>query len=763
MPPPRRPEVPARPPSRRSAARRPRPLSRRSAARRGAGSGAQGGRRRAPGHGRAGRALLLGGLALLVAALAAAAALTGAAILGAPESAVSLTRAAVAAPIGIPVSFERNVGQADRDVRFLAHAPGGALFLTSTEAVFALATPGAAPDVLRMRLLGTHGTAEPVGRALRPGTANYLVGDASRWRRGVPAYGRVAYRGVYRGIDLSYHAARGQLEYDFDVAPRADPRRIGLELRGARGLRIDARGRLVVRLAHRTLVQDAPRIYQLRGGVRRAVAGRYELRGPRRVGFSVGPYDGSAALVIDPTISWSTYLGGSASDVGTAIAVDRAGNSYVTGTTTSADLPLRRPLRAKHRGKPVDAFVAKLDRAGRLVYATYLGGDGYTDGRGIAVDRGGHAYVTGGTGSHDFPVKRAVQPDYGGGPFDAYVTKLSASGRAIVYSTFNGGPFNDRGYAIAVDGGGAAVATGRTAHDGFPGAGRIEPGPEGGAFVTKLAAGGRRVTYSTVLGGADPSNSSNTAFAVALDRDSNAYVTGITSAPDFPTVRPLQARYRGMRSNAFVTKIDARGTRIAYSTFLGGSTEDEGLGIAVDGSGSAYVAGHTSSADFPVAGPALPGVATGDGSSAFVAKLAAGGRALAYSVLLGGAGEDAANAIAVNRFGNAFVAGTTTARDFPATPGAVQSQLAGPSDAFVTALGRGGSSLLLSTYLGGAGAEIGLGLALDRAGDAYVSGQTGSPDFPILRPVQGAPAKLAATAGGGGSAFVTKISTHDEP
>jgi hypothetical protein len=370
--------------------------------------------------------------------------------------------------------------------------------------------------------------------------------------------------------------------------------------------------------------------------------------------------------------------------------------------------------------------------------------------------------VTGGTGSHDFPVKRAVQPDYAGGPFDAYVTKLSASGRAIVYSTFNGGPFNDRGYAIAVDDAGVAVATGRTAHDSFPTAGRLEPGPEGGAFVTKLGARGR-VVYSTVLGGPDPSNSSNTGFAVALDRHSNAYVTGITSAPDFPTVRAVQARYRGMNSNAFVTRIDARGSAIGYSTFLGGGVEDEGLGIAVDGAGAAYVTGHTSSPDFPVAGPALPGVAAGDGSSAFVTKVAPGGRSLGYSVLLGGSGEDAANAIAVNRLGNAFVAGTTSAADFPVAPGAVQPHLSGPSDAFVTALGRSGSTLLSSTYLGGAGAEIGLGLALDRAGDAYVTGQTGSADFPLLRPFQGPPSKRPPAAGGGGAAFVTKVSVHGRP
>jgi hypothetical protein len=343
-----------------------------------------------PARGRArrcGRVAVLAGIALLVAALAAAAALTGAAIVGAPATAASVASAAATSPLGLPMSFERNVGQADPAVRFLAHGPAGTLYLTSTEAVVALVTPAGEPDMLRLRLLGGGRPSDAVGREPRRGTANYLVGDASRWRRGVATYGRVSYRDVYRGIDLSYHAQRGPLEYDFDVAPGADPSRIGIELRGARALRIDERGRLVVKLAHRTLVQDAPRVYQLRDGTRRAVAGRYELRGPRGVGFAIGPYDRSAPLVIDPTIRWSTYLGGSASDVGTAIAVDRAGSAYVTGSTSSADLRLRRPLRSEHRGKPIDAFVAKIDRAGRLVYATYLGGDGYTDGRGIAVDR----------------------------------------------------------------------------------------------------------------------------------------------------------------------------------------------------------------------------------------------------------------------------------------------------------------------------------------------------------------------------------------
>jgi hypothetical protein len=589
-------------------------------------------------------------VAAVAAAVAAAAALLGAAPVTPPAAHGSHARAAVAARLGLPLTFERNVGQADRAVRFLAHGPRGTLYLTAGQAIVALQSPGAGrgPEVLRMRLRGANRRVAMTGGDRRRGAANYLIGNRpSRWHRQVPTYGRVTYRDIYRGIDMVYHATSGQLEYDFDLAPTADPSTIDLQLRGARQVRLDGRGRLRVELAHRTLVQDAPRVYQYRAGVRHAVSGRYVLRGPRRVGFAVGAQDRAKRLVIDPTIAYSTYLGGSGNDVATSIAVDRAGNAYVAGSTSSTNLRLRHPLGSVNRGQPIDAFVAKVSPAGKLVYATYLGADAYTDGRAIAVDRAGHAYVTGATGSRDFPTRHAIQPDYGGGPFDAYVTKLDVSGSRLVYSTYDGGPRNDRGYAIAVDASGAAVATGRTAHDGFPTSGRLTPGPEGGAFVTKIAASGLRLVYSTVLGGADPTNSSNTAFAVALDRRSNAYVTGITSAPDFPTVRALQATYGAGRSNAFVTKIDAGGTAIDFSTYLGGGGEDEGVAIAVDGAGSAYVAGHTTSEDFPASRSPLSG-SLGDRSDAFVTKLAASGSVLAYSVLLGGSGDDAANAIAVD-------------------------------------------------------------------------------------------------------------------
>jgi hypothetical protein len=668
---------------------------------------------------------------------------------------------ATAAPVGVPLSFERNVGQADRDVRFLAHGPRGTLYLTPTEAVVALLPVGdraAGPDVLRMRLLGGAPDAAVRGGDRLRGTANYLVGDRpSDWKRGIPTYGRVTYDDVYRGIDLKYHSTSGQLEYDFDVAPGADPRAIGLQLSGARSVRLDRRGRLLVRLAHRTLVQEAPVVYQKHAGARRSVTGRYELHGKGRVGFAVGAYDRSKPLVIDPKIAYSTYFGGSGNDVGTSIAVDRAGNAYVAGSTSSANLRLKHPVQRRNAGRPIDAFVAKLDPSGDLVYATYLGGGAYTDARGIALDRDGRAYVTGATGSHDFPTRHAVQAEYGGGPYDAYVTKLDRSGRGIVYSTFNGGPRNDRGYAIAVDAQGAAVSVGRTAHDGFLGVGPLKLKGEGGAFVTKFAPSGRKIVYSTVLGGKDGNNSSNTAFGVALDAKSNAYVTGITAARDFPTVGAIQESFKGGGSNAFVTKISARGRAILYSTNLGGSGEDEGIAIAVDPAGAAYVTGHTTSRDFPTSDAPLLGSSAGDGADAFVAKLHRDG-SRAYAVYLGGSGDDAGNAITVDSGGHAIVAGTTSSPDFPTAYGAIQSRLGGATDAFLTVLSTSGSSWVTSTYLGGSGAEKGLGVALDRSGSTYVTGQTDSPDFPLSRPIMGAPSKRAESLGGGGSAFVTRIS-----
>jgi hypothetical protein len=563
------------------------------------------------------------------------------------------------------------------------------------------------------------------------GTVNYLVGPTAAWHTDVPTYGGVVYRAVYPGIDLIYTSVSGRLEYEYDVGAGVDPGRIAIDLQGARRLRLDRAGNLHVTLAHGELVQRAPRIYQVRAGVRRAVGGGFVVLGRARIGFAVGRHDHSRPLVIDPTIAYSTALIGSAPGAGRAIAVDGAGGTYVTGETSSANFPTAKPLQARRRGVNVNAFVAKLDRAGAVVYATYLGGSRYTAGRGIAVDSTGAAYITGATSATDFPTTRlALQRSYGGGPFDAFVTKLNPAGSALVYSSFLGDTHYDEGNAIAVDGHDRAVVAGRTVSPQFPHVGRLTPPSPGGAFVARFNGAGTRLDFSAVFGGAGSGNHGDTAFGVAVDRLDETYVTGVTNAADFPTVAPLQPALGGA-ADAFLIKIDATSTRVVYATYLGGAGDDAGRAVAADGDGNAYVAGLTTSRDLPTAAAvqganASPGPV---GADAFVTKVNPDGSALVYSTYLGGAGDDGASGIAVDRSRNVYVTGQTASPDFPlASP--IQAALRGPRDAFVAELDRSGGFLVFSTYFGGAGNDSGLGVAVDRAGGVHFTGQTNSPDFP---------------------------------
>ncbi|HEU0315766.1 MAG TPA: SBBP repeat-containing protein [Solirubrobacteraceae bacterium] len=614
-----------------------------------------------------------------------------------------------------PLGFEPNLGQTDPTVSFLARGPAGSIYLTRSEAVLALGRT----DVLRMRLVGAQPAATITGAGVLPGRVGYLRPGIARTG---PTFGAVVYRSVYPGVDLRFHGTAGQLEYDFDVAPRADPGAITVAMLGARALRLDPAGNLDVRLGASTLVEPAPRVYQEVGGERRTVAGRYVLDGHGRVGFALGPYDRGRPLVIDPTVR----LGGAA-DAGRAIAVDRAGATYVTGDTSSAAFPSVHPVAGRHPGAGVEAFVTKLDPAGRVVYSTYLGGAHYTSGRGIAVDATGDPYVTGATNSTDFPTtRRALQRSYGGGPFDAFVTKLDRSGTALAYSTFLGDTHYDEGNAIAVDRRGRAVVAGRTVSPNFPAVGGLEPHVVSGAFVVRLDASGSALGYATVLGGASPANHGDTAFAVAVDPGGAAYVTGVTNSADLNLTHPVQASLGG-GSDAFVAKIDAAGSAVVYCTYLGGAGDEIGRGIAADGDGNVYVTGQTTSSDFPTALP-LQAVG-GGGADAFVAKLTPDGGALVFSTYVGGRGDDAGAAIALDRARDVWVTGQTTSPDFPLAH-ATQHALAGAADAFVTEIDRTGRSVVRSTYLGGPGNDGGLGVAVDRRGGVHVTGQAGSRDFP---------------------------------
>jgi len=668
----------------------------------------------------------------------------------------------------LPMSFEANQGQTDARVQFLARGDGYGLFVTPTEAVLSL--QGASP--LRMQLVGANPAPAAAGLDRLPGVSNYLIGnDPSRWHTNVPNFARVQEQGVYPGVDLTYYGSQRQLEYDFTVAPGADPGAIRLAFQGADSTKLDAQGNLVLHTTGGDVVEHAPVLYQESGGVRRPVAGRYVVGGGT-VGFAVGPYDRSKPLVIDPTLSYSTYLGGSDRDTGGGVAVDAAGSAYVTGEATSADFPTAgNPYQPAVRGVPSDdAFVAKFSPDGStLIYSTYLGGSGRDFGSRIAVDAAGDAYVGGETTSVDFPVKNAFQPRYGGNLQSSFVTKLDPSGSGLIYSSYYGG---SRGYdqiaGLAVDPAGNAYIAGQVLSGDIPIKNAFQPtfgikGEFGGfdAFVAKIAPSGSTLVYSTYLHG--DGSGSDSASGIAADAAGNAYVIGTTSSRRFPTTPNAFQPFPLGFTDAFVTKFSPDGSALVYSTLLGGTGNNAGGGIAVDAAGSAYVTGGASG-DFPTVNPipsASPGfgrnTSGGNRQDAFVAKFEPDGSALVYSTLLGGTGFDAGLSIAVDPAGSAYVAGLTSSTDFPTVAPVQAAYGGGDSDVFLAKLSPAGSSLTYATYLGGSGTDyLGGGVAVDPAGNAYVVGTTQSPDFPTASPLQ--PGLRGAI-----DAFVAKISPVTAP
>ena len=759
-------------------------------------------------------------------------------------------RARVAEAFGrLPLSFEPNQGQTDPAVKFLSRGRGYRVFLTQDETVLALRKQSAVgsqqsagrspsaeartPEVLRMRLVGANATATLSGVEELPGKSNYFLGkDPNRWHSNIPNYRKVAVQNVYPGIDLVYHGEQRQLEYDFVVAPGADPATIrlaigtgnsGLEIGNSKlenrqsapnsesrtpnpgSLRIDANGDLVVQLDGGEVRLHKPVVYQEQLAVdsqqstvennRQSVDARYVLRpvnpkskteNPKfEVAFALGPYDRTRPLIIDPVLSYSTYLGGSDIDVANSIAVGADGTAFIAGETDSVDFPVEHALQPQTGGPfdfPDDTFVAKLSADGStLIYSTYLGGSRQDRANGIALDSFGAAYVTGTTISQDFPASiGAADPNCGndahcdadlnGGAVksDAFATKLNPEGSAIVYSTFishigplfvdqNNNPIldghgnrqylgaNDLGFAIAVDLNGVAYVTGTT--DYSDPAGPFS-GQGNDAFLAKVSATGSAFLFFT--GGNDAADFGGAledqAFGVAADNAGLAYVTGVTYS------NPFLGNASAGDADAFVMKINTTqpvATSLVYSRLLGGAGRDQGNGIAVDGAGSVYVTGVTNSTTFPTTAGVPKPVCTPEGD-AFVSKFSSV-PALVYSTCVGGSGADSGAGIALDAATNAYVTGFTNSADFPTVGVPFQDAYGGGNtDAFVFKLDPIGTTLLYSSYLGGSNSEEGKGIAVDVNGNAYIGGQTCSPDFPTARPLQ-------ATQAGNCDAFVAKV------
>ena len=706
----------------------------------------------------------------------------------------------------LPLIFEANQGQSDAAVEFLARGAGYGLFLTNDEAVLALRRASSSDAaVVRMKLANANPRAAVVGAQELPGKSNYFIGnDPKKWYRDVPQFARVRYRSVYPGVDLVYYGRQGRLEYDFEVAPGSDPAQIRVRFEGARSLKIAGNGDLQVGQDGAELRLLAPRVYQRYGSEQRAVSARFQILSEREVGFALGDFDRGRELVIDPVLTYSTYLGGSGIEscstitglVQTpgcpAIAVDSAGSVYVAGSTTSTNFPV---TPGAYQGAPAsgfkaNVFVTKFNTTGSaLVYSTYLGGNGLDYTAGIAVDSAGDAYVAGTTTSSNFPTN-GVNAPFQGAPLSAgkhvFVSVLASSGSSLFYSTYLSGNGTDIASGIALDPSANIYVTGTTtsteSETGFPstiGAFQVASAATNQSFLTKLDAatpGTGSLLYSTYFGGSSPSNGSVVGGGVAVDTNSNAYITGATTFTNMPVLNAYQGTLNG-GYDVFVAEFNptaVSGSQLVYSTYLGGAGDDFGYGIAVDSSFYAYVTGATNSTDdFGITQTsgttAFQGTYGGGPSDAFVAKLGVPCTGtscttttvpLTYFTYIGGAATDVGTAIAVDTIGGARVTGWTNSTNFPV----VNSRLAqtnyggGSSDAFVARVDTTATTPTApghnSDYFGGNGTDIGTSMATDSEGAYYLAGETSSTaGFPLLNAFQPA-------LNGPSDAFVSKLGPY---
>lgn len=682
----------------------------------------------------------------------------------------------------IPLSFEINQGQADAQVSFLSRGAGYSILFKDREAVLLLTRSNPAreillrptermlsgsrtkdieTDALGMRLVGLSPAAVASGQAQLPGTVNYFIGnDPAKWLTAIPTFERVKYTGVYPGVDLAYYGNRQRLEFDFDVAPGADANRIRLRFEGARRLKLDQDGNLSIVTGNGQIGFEKPAIFQPSGDTgKQTVKGSFRILSGRTVAFSLGRYDHTKPLVIDPILNYSTYFG----QLGQAyaIAVDEAGDAYVAGSA-GAGMPTTTGIQSSPEPKSTpgytpSAFVAKLNSTGTAVlYCTYLSGSMEDDASGIALDPLGDAYVAGMTFSPDFPVTTgAFQRINSAANGSGFVAAINPTGTALIYSTYLSGNTRTSISGIAVDSAGDAYVTGSTDDINFPttsGAfqtsAKTDYAEDPTGFVTKLSPTGKSLTYSTFLGG----SGGDYPTGIALDTMDNAYIAGYTQSGDFPTTPGAFQTTRGSGWTAFVTKLNPGGTALGYSSFLGGYREDAAEAIAVDSSGDAFVTGYANSPNFPVtAGVFQPTLNLGqfnDAQNAFITEFNPSGSELVYSTYLGGsyngtggAAEDVGTGIAVDSSGITFVIGSTPDLDFPVTPGAFElenlAQLSSLDySTFLTKINPGASQILYSTYLSGSGdysgetCDCASGIAPDTAGNIYLAGWTVSTDFP---------------------------------
>jgi hypothetical protein len=672
----------------------------------------------------------------------------------------------------VPLSFEENHGQTDPGVKYLARGNGYTLFLTPKKAVLSLRYLSASTEQepsasrqsdsssqtdavqwsqadLQLSFAGANPAPPVLGVNKQQGISNYFIGnDSAQWHTQIPNYGRVVYQGVYPGVDVAYYGNEGQLETDFILAPQAEANKIRLSVDGAASLRVNESGDLLLQIDGGEVRLKKPFAYQIVNGARREISVGYQLLAKNETGFSLGTYDHSQKLIIDPALIFSTYLGGSGQDSALAVVTDGNGDTFVTGQTTSTNFPTAHPSQAKFGFDGVqNAFVTEYAPDGQsFIFSTYLGGDGIDSAKAITINSIGQVYLAGQTTSSNFPLRDplAGQSTFPGGTA-AFVSKLAANGTALFFSTYLGGGVLDSAAGIALDSANNIYVAGGSSSSSFPVVNAFRPTLQGtqNGFIAKLAStnSGSSILYSSFIGG----TSSDAATAIAVDpKTGDAFLAGLTTSNNFPTVAPFQPNLgTNAGQNAWVSEIKQTKNvpTVSFATYLGGSVFDQANGIAIDANEDVYVTGFTQSPDFPLQN-ALQ--AFGGQQDAFVTKFAPGGGSLLFSTYFGGSGFTFANAVALDSSKNVYFTGSTNSVDYPTLNPLVATLGDSLGNTVITELSSDGSAILFSSYLGGSSsassavhpADSGNAIAVDASGNIYVAGAAGTFDFPTLNPLQ---------------------------
>jgi hypothetical protein len=675
----------------------------------------------------------------------------------------------------LPLYFEENKGQFDESVEYLLKMPQGFVYFTQEEIVYQFvgrvdcgeteedkqkadraAKQGYITENIRMRFLHANKQPEITGLDENEGKVSYFRGnDPQKWVRGAQTFASILYRDLYPQIDLVIKEDEGRIKNEYRVRAGGSPDQIEMSYQGIERIQVNENGDVELHTKNGVLKEGKPYCYQVVNGQKVHVEAEYVIENGDTLGFRVGEYRKDIELVIDPELDFSTFLGGTDSDTGTGVAIDASGGIYVAGYTFSDDFPTTAGVHDTVLSGRCDIFAAKIHPSGSsLLYSTYIGGSDEDRCYGMTVSLFGEVYVTGWTYSDDFPVTPGGYTVSGGG-YDVFVTAINSFGTDLILSSQFGGLSDDVGWAVAVDSTGNAYVTGDTKSNNFPvTSAAYDKNYNGGyedAFVLKLGSFGTSLVYSTFLGG----SKMDYGRGIALDHLGQAVVTGTTNSSNFPTTPGAYDTSINGYTDVFVTKINATGSALVYSTFFGGTDGDGGGEVLLDGSGNVYVTGSTLSSDLPVSPNAYDTTFAGPQGlhDVFLAKLNPSASTLVYSTYLGGSDYDWGYDIGLDGWGSAFVLGVTQSSDFPTTPDAYDKIHNGDNDVFLAKISPDGTALLSSTYFGGTGTEYADGMAIDSQGSAYIMGDTEGSGFPTTPG-----AYDTVFNGGGDDCFVAKFS-----